>query len=1080
MALRLPPRTTAGARPTLQHLAAASSPPAPSLSLGTRAARAPGSKESEEPPGKQAEGEEEEEEAGLFFLQLPSRPTAPPPPPPPLPTASAAQLEAERTALMSAYMAQQGFSAEEAAQPFSPFSALTVAAQSGGGGGGGGGGAAASPSARVQPPQQPPAALQLFGVGDEEGAEGAGEGDPDAWTARAVQKARNSGRGHVGEAKPCKPAGPELRVWSATGSSSGGGEAATPGHSGNGSSSSSGSGSVQQQQILAMPHADHLEVLYRDAEPLGQCGGTEAALAGGEAPEEEGEDGGGSGGGSIEGGSTAADWLPLAVDVGATAAAAGDSLGLTINSPWNLMPSGTLKVGHFASLNAGGLREVRGEAAPMRRGHIKSELVTIRRLGAGASATVDLALHVPTLQLVALKHVRIFDVEKRSQFAAELRALYGNILPLIPVRRAPSSEALQLAAARVGADNALVSPLSITGSATFTFLEGMSGAGGTLGASLGGGGLGTSFSGSFSGSLTSPGSDFGSEFGGGGGVGIAAAPLGHVVRMFDAYMSSEGTVSLVLEFCGAGTLEDVMRVGGVRDERCIARLAAHGARGLATLHASKQMHRDIKPGNMLLTRGGEALKLGDLGITRQLEGTAALSTTWVGTMAYMAPERLDIESSSSSSSNSNSSSGGGTLAAAAAASSSSSSSSVASSAAAMHGYGLKSDVWALGMSLLAAVIGREPFAAAQRAGSAVGGFSGGGGGYWELIKAIRDEPPPLHLVEAAFSTAGGGSGTPPSPQLLSFLRDCLTKKPLERPSAEQLLRHPFLLAHARHAQPAAAGEAAARSGAVAPLDMWSCEVGVPLSEARDERVREAFPGGFHVLDKAAQAARTSAVAAVIDAVTSGDKATWGTFTRLFTRYRNKPRRKWMCDLQEAAFNEVAAKRISDLSASLSATAAAAGGLGGGGVSGSGGGLMSPLALPAAAYNSSSLAMGFAPLAGRAATVAGGAPLQPPIAEGAAVLQLLRSPLAPTAQPLPSQAVATGPGAAKAPAALKLSEKDFLARARGIREVPAEGGSVAAAAAVCGGSCCRCGAPPLPPRPPQYIVTCSWTSATLHP
>lgn len=125
----------------------------------------------------------------------------------------------------------------------------------------------------------------------------------------------------------------------------------------------------------------------------------------------------------------------------------------------------------------------------------------------------------------------------------------------------------------------------------------------------------------------------------------SAARLSHpnVVAVFDTG-EDDGVPWLVMERLPGRSLADELRRGPVDQ----ARLRAWILEALAALgaaHAAGIVHRDIKPGNILLTGDGHA-KVGDFGIAKSIEsapGDIDLTSTGMllGTPAYLAPERID-------------------------------------------------------------------------------------------------------------------------------------------------------------------------------------------------------------------------------------------------------------------------------------------------------------------------------------------------------------------------------------------------------------------------------------------------------
>ncbi|KAL0095097.1 kinase-like domain-containing protein [Phycomyces blakesleeanus] len=118
----------------------------------------------------------------------------------------------------------------------------------------------------------------------------------------------------------------------------------------------------------------------------------------------------------------------------------------------------------------------------------------------------------------------------------------------------------------------------------------------------------------------------------------------HIVSFYGAFLDDgDTTVSLCMEFCEAGSLEDIYKraslLGGVIGEPFLARIAESVCKGLVYLHSKRVIHRDIKPSNILVTRSGE-IKLCDFGVSGELINSVA--QTFTGTQYYMAVIQSDI------------------------------------------------------------------------------------------------------------------------------------------------------------------------------------------------------------------------------------------------------------------------------------------------------------------------------------------------------------------------------------------------------------------------------------------------------
>jgi len=145
-----------------------------------------------------------------------------------------------------------------------------------------------------------------------------------------------------------------------------------------------------------------------------------------------------------------------------------------------------------------------------------------------------------------------------------------------------------------------------------------------------------------------------------------------VVEFYGAWLDPEShNVHIVMEYMNAGCLDSLISRVGRLEEPVLAGITQHVLMGLDYLLSdAKVVHRDIKPSNVLISTAGH-VKLCDFGTSRILANTMRETLkmcTFVGTIGYMAPERL-VD----------------------------------------RGYTAASDVWSLGISLVECATGYFPF-----------------------------------------------------------------------------------------------------------------------------------------------------------------------------------------------------------------------------------------------------------------------------------------------------------------------------------------------------------------------------------
>jgi serine/threonine protein kinase len=119
----------------------------------------------------------------------------------------------------------------------------------------------------------------------------------------------------------------------------------------------------------------------------------------------------------------------------------------------------------------------------------------------------------------------------------------------------------------------------------------------------------------------------------------------HVVRTLDAGQDqATGLMYLVMPLLKGRDLDQVLDQLGALDPQTAVRIALQGARGLSAAHRIGIIHRDVKPGNLLLDEeDGELLvRVLDFGIAKQIGDENSLTATGsqLGTPDYVSPEQL--------------------------------------------------------------------------------------------------------------------------------------------------------------------------------------------------------------------------------------------------------------------------------------------------------------------------------------------------------------------------------------------------------------------------------------------------------
>ncbi|KAG6788611.1 hypothetical protein POTOM_004683 [Populus tomentosa] len=199
-----------------------------------------------------------------------------------------------------------------------------------------------------------------------------------------------------------------------------------------------------------------------------------------------------------------------------------------------------------------------------------------------------------------------------------------------------------------------------------------------------------------------------------------------------AVFDSEDDLYFAMEHMERGSLHDVLLVHRILPEDVISGVARCILNGLQYLHEKQIVHGDIKPSNLLINAEG-VVKIADFGVSRVVVGKHDSYETYMGTCAYMSPERIDPERWDGN-----------------------------------VDHGFAGDVWSLGVVVLECLAGHYPLIGCGEKPD------------WAALVCAICFGERLQMPKSASS------------RIQSFVRRCLEKDWKKRGTVGELLDHPFV------------------------------------------------------------------------------------------------------------------------------------------------------------------------------------------------------------------------------------------------------------------------------------------------
>ncbi|XP_002816236.3 serine/threonine-protein kinase 10 isoform X1 [Pongo abelii] len=210
---------------------------------------------------------------------------------------------------------------------------------------------------------------------------------------------------------------------------------------------------------------------------------------------------------------------------------------------------------------------------------------------------------------------------------------------------------------------------------------------------------------------------------------LATCDHPYIVKLLGAYYH-DGKLWIMIEFCPGGAVDAIMlELDRGLTEPQIQVVCRQMLEALNFLHSKRIIHRDLKAGNVLMTLEGD-IRLADFGVSAKNLKTLQKRDSFIGTPYWMAPEVVLCETMKDTP------------------------------------YDYKADIWSLGITLIEMAQIEPPHHELNP--------------MRVLLKIAKSDPPTL-LTPSKWSV-----------EFRDFLKIALDKNPETRPSAAQLLEHPFV------------------------------------------------------------------------------------------------------------------------------------------------------------------------------------------------------------------------------------------------------------------------------------------------